>query len=281
MVAMTEFTKTKMHFTLALLATLFALHPVIDKVGDRGFWYGIEDHQVWLENDYVYGVLAGLLGLTVYCFALSMRSEQRKAWTEKVGNYAYGLAAIVLPLYGGLAVASWLGEELEETGWSWAVKIAPMVPLALGGFWLLVSQVLVLWLRRRLSDQDRKAKIEHLAQQEMAALNRAPEMFDSDHYDLSVIEAWKALEARLRRSLLLHGYSNPGEKSEAVIHAATRAGILAPSALGAVEELRRQWHIAVGTEPLSREAADKTLKTTRDLLATIPVADPKKTTRPA
>jgi hypothetical protein len=278
---MTEFTKTKMHFTLALLATLFALHPVIDKIGDLGFWYGFRDNQVWLENDYAYFALAGLLGLTVYCFALSLRSEHRSSWAEKLGNYSYGLAAMVLPLYGGLALASWLAEELVESEWSWAVKIAPAVPLALGAFWLLLSQVLVLGLRRRLNAQDRTHKIEQLAQQEMTALNRAPELFASDHYDLSVIESWKALEARLRRSLLLHGYSNPDEKSEAVLHAATRAGLLAPSALGPVEELRRQWHVAVGTEPLSREAADKALKTTRDLLATIPVADPKKIGRAA
>jgi MFS family permease len=281
MVAMTEFTKTKMHFTLALLGTLFALHPFVEKIEDWGFDYGVGEYQVKLKVFYVYALIAGLLALTVYCFALSLRSEHTSSWVEKLGNYAYGLAIMVLPLYGGFYLAHWLAEELVETEWSWAVKIAPMVPLALGAFWLLLSQVIAFWVNRRLSDQDRQAKIDQLAQQELAALNRAPEMFDGDHYDLAVIESWKALEARLRRALLLHRHANPGEKPEAVVAAAVKTGVLSPAMRGPVEELRRNWHIAIGTEPSSREAAEKALKTTRDVLATIPVVDMNIIRRPA
>jgi hypothetical protein len=248
------------------------------RVEDAGFdfKYWIDEPPIKLKVIHAYGVLAGLLALTVYCFALALRSEKQASWIDKLGNYAYGLAIMTVPLYGGLFVANWLGDFLEVKHWSWAVRIAPMVPLVLGAFWLLVSGVLALWLRRRLSEQDRKAKIEQLTQQEMAALNRAPEMFDSNHYDLAIIESWKALEARLRRALLEHRYTNPGEKPEATINAAFRASLLKPAARASVDELRRQWQVAIGTEPSTRESADKALKTTRDLLATIPIAEGKK-----
>jgi hypothetical protein len=36
---MTEFTKTKIHFVLALLASLFALHPFLARFEDSGFLY--------------------------------------------------------------------------------------------------------------------------------------------------------------------------------------------------------------------------------------------------
>ena len=36
---MTEFTKMKITFALALLGTLFALHPFLDRYPDRGFVY--------------------------------------------------------------------------------------------------------------------------------------------------------------------------------------------------------------------------------------------------
>ena len=37
--AVTEFTKMKISFALALLGTLFALHPFLDPYPDRGFIY--------------------------------------------------------------------------------------------------------------------------------------------------------------------------------------------------------------------------------------------------
>jgi hypothetical protein len=274
---MTEFTKTKIHFTLALLGTLFALHPFVEKIADRGFWYGFEDWKVELKVFYVYALIAGLLAFTVYCYALAFLSEKPTAWSERVGNYSYALAVMVLPFYGGLWLADLLAREMEHTELRWAVRLAPFVPLALGGVWLLVNAVVALWLRKRLGDQDRTAKIERLANEEIAALNRAPELFETKHWDLAVIESWKALEARLRRALLLKGYRNPGETPEEVIDNALRAGLIAGPARPQLQELRKHWHVAIGTEPLSREAAEASLKATRDILSTIPIADPRKT----
>jgi hypothetical protein len=270
---MTEFTKLKMHFTLALLGTLFALHPVVERVADYGFWYGFKDWQVYLKIFYPYALIAGLLAFTIYCYALSFMSDKPASWSEKLGNYSYTLAVLVLPIYGGLYLADLLARELELTELKWAVRLAPIVPVALGGFWVLVNAVVALWLRKRLSDKDRAAKIEQLAHQEVTALDRAPDLFATNHFDLAVIEAWKALEARLRRSLLLHGYRNPGDKPEDVIHAAQKARLLSPTARTQVQELKKHWHVALGTEPLSREAADSSLKLVRDILSTVPVAE--------
>ena len=36
---MTEFTKLKISFALALMGTLFALHPFLDRFADWGFLY--------------------------------------------------------------------------------------------------------------------------------------------------------------------------------------------------------------------------------------------------
>ena len=99
-------------------------------------------------------------------------------------------------------------------------------------------------------------------------------MFRDNHYDLAVIEAWKSLMARLRRVLLLRGLSNGRDDTDALIAAATHAGILREPALGLVQDVRKQWNIAVGTEPLTREAAEKAMHNTRDILSTIPVDNP-------
>jgi hypothetical protein len=267
---MTEFTKTKMHFTLALLGTLFAIHPFLQDVEDQGFEYlGID-----LKIFYVYALLGGLLAFTVYCYALSLRSEKPTSWPERIGNFCYSLAAMVLPLYGGLYLVHLLSEQLADRDWAQAIK--NYVPAAGGGLWLLIWIFMAWRLRNHLSDQDRRTKLNQLGEQEIAALNRSPEMFDGNHFDLSVIEAWKAVEARLRRALLLHGVANPGDTPQALINAARRAGLLRDPADKLLHELLQAWRVAIGTEPLSRQAAESALKSARDVLAIIPVHDPSR-----
>ena len=87
---------------------------------------------------------------------------------------------------------------------AWMVRIAPWVPVVLGAFWLVVTQVGVFWLRGKLSDQDVAARLAQLMERETLALNRAQEMFAGEHYDLAVIESWKAVETRLQRGVLPH-----------------------------------------------------------------------------
>jgi hypothetical protein len=283
--AVTEFTKIKMHFTLALLGTLFAIHPFVERIEDYGFDFhywpaeGTTEYKIWLKIFYVYAAIGGLLAFTVYCYAVSMRTEKQGTWSEKVGNYSYGLAAMILPLYGGLFLSSILAEQMGQSGWAWAVRVAPWVPLTLGALWLIVSQLLAWRLRARLGAGDRQAKLEKLAEQEAAALNRAPEMLASNHYDLSVIELWRALQARLKRALLLHGHSVNGDTPEAVTDAAARSGVLSPEAKKLLQEVRRHWLTAIGTEPVSREAAELSAKAARDILSTIPLTDTRKTAK--
>jgi HEPN domain-containing protein len=269
---MTEFLKTKMHFALALLGTLFALHPVVERIQDIGFQYlGVE-----LKVYHAYALIAGLLAFTVYCYALTLLSERSHSWVERLGNYAYALAVMVLPLYGGLYATNELARHLELPQ-----HLALAVPAGLGIGWLLLSQLLALVFRKRLGDQDQRAKVDQLAEQEIASLNRARELFESDHYDLSVIEAWKAIEARLRRVLLQKGITKRLETPQDMIALATKKGLLTRSAQELLQELRTQWNIAVSVEPLTREAADKALTCARNILATIAVDEPATTAQRA
>jgi hypothetical protein len=273
--ALTEFTKTKMHFALAMLATLFTLHPFVEKVGDAGFKYPYVDFP--LKVYYVYGLVAGLLALTVYCYALSLLSERGYSWVEKAGNYSYAIAIMIVPLYGGLYLSTLLAEQV---GRQEAAVQAPAIAVGLGIVWLLVSYLLARGLRKQLGEQDRTSKVEQLAEQELVALNRAQDLFTSGHFDLSVIESWKAIEARLRRVLMLRGISTSTDDPESMVKAASRAHILSKPALELLQELRRQWNVAVSTEPLTRDAALTALNATRNILSTIQLEDPKTKAKP-
>jgi len=113
-----------------------------------------------------------------------------------------------------------------------------------------------------------------LAGQEVSSLKQARELFASEHYDLCVIESWRALEARLRQVLLVRRLTAKAEDPQSLVRVAARKGILREPTLGRVNELKRHWAVAVSTDPLPREAAVEALSTVRHALAVIPVKEP-------
>jgi HEPN domain-containing protein len=266
---MTDFTKTKISFALALLGTLFALHPFLDKYADWSFDYLTYP----LKLSYPFILTAGLLATTVYCYGLALVSERVHGLLERLGNYTYAVAVMIGPLYAGLYGASELAKMFESTHLQWA---APGVAIGVGVGWLVLSQVVAWLFRGRLSEEDIAAKVRQWADQEMAALNRARDMFASQHYDLSVIEAWRAIEARLRRVLLAKGIRSGGETPQQMIDAALRAKVVPEKSIELLHELRKQWNVAVSFDPLSRDAADAALNAARNILATISVGESPK-----
>jgi hypothetical protein len=271
---MTEFTKTKMHFALALLGTLFAVHPFVEKLEHVGFTY-----LSWrLEVFHAYGLTAALLAVAIYCYGAAMISERTGGKIERTGNYFYAISMLVLPLYGLLYLSHllerWLADSNMLAAWLQPDQLAyvgPIMAASLGVFWLVLGQLLAWRLRGRLGAQDYRAKVDQLADEELNGLNRATEMFGSHHYDLGVIEAWKALESRLRRALLLRGLTPASENTDALIAAAAHAGILQPAMAERTQEVRRSWQTAISTEPLPKEAAEKAVQSVRDILSTIPL----------
>jgi hypothetical protein len=263
---MTEFTKLKITFALALLGTLFALHPLLDRFADWGFLYLGYDLKVF----YVYSLTSGLLSLCVYLYAVTLLNDHPHSWCERTGNSTYALAILVVPIYAGLYLSAKLAEQVAVSHVAWA---APVVALGLGMAWIALSQLVAWRIRRRLGEQDRVSKMTQLASQEIASLNRAKELSQSQHYDLSVVEAWRALEARLRQVLLHRGIVVDAADPQAVIQASVRKGILREPTLSLVAELKQHWTVAVSTEPLSPDAANESISAVRHILSVIPVKE--------
>ena len=122
---MTEFTKLKITFALALLGTLFALHPLLDRFADWGFLYLGYDLKVF----YAYSLTSGLLSLCVYLYAVTLLNDRPHSWCERTGNSTYALAILVVPIYAGLYLSAKLAERVAVSHLAWA---APVVALGLG-----------------------------------------------------------------------------------------------------------------------------------------------------
>jgi HEPN domain-containing protein len=264
---MTDFTKTKMTFVLALLGTLFTLHPVIARFGEYGYDYlGVQ-----LRLFHAYTALAVLLSLSVYFYALVMMTERTHSWTERTGNTSYALAMMVLPLYGGLYSAKLLADRLGQSHLAWA---APAATLVLGVLWVAVSNIAAWLVRDHLTKRDRSARADELAAVEIAALNRAQEMYSHGHYDLAVIEAWRAIESRLRRVLLLRGIAPRRRSPATLIEVAFRSRVVSEAAKAQLDEVSRHWKVAVSVVPLTKSAAESAMAAARELLAMISLDAP-------
>ena len=214
-----------------------------------------------------YFLTAGLLSVCVYLYAVTLLTGPH-AWFERTGNLTYALAILVVPIYAGLFLSARLAERVAVSHVAWA---APAVAASVGGGWVVLSQLVVLRIRRRLGEQDRAAKLVQWARQESDSLSQAREFFASDHYDLCVIESWRAMVARFLQVLLIMKVVPRSEDPDSVIHAAVKKGVLKEPNLGLVEDLKRHWMVAVSTEPLAREDAVAALSAVRHVLAVVAV----------
>ena len=113
---MTEFTKLKITFAMALLGTLFALHPLLDRFADWGFLYLGYDLKVF----YVYSLTSGLLSLCVYLYAVTLLNDHPHSWCERTGNSTYALAILVVPIYAGLYLSAKLADQVAVSHVAWA-----------------------------------------------------------------------------------------------------------------------------------------------------------------
>ena len=94
-----------------------------------------------------------------------------------------------------------LAERLDETFRTFDGD-RPGVAVGLGAGWVILSQVVAWRIQRRLGERDRVSKMHQLARQEAESLDQARVLLKGEHFDLCVVEAWRALEARLRQALL-------------------------------------------------------------------------------
>jgi len=71
--------------------------------------------------------------------------------------------------------------------------------------------------------------------------------------------------------MLSLGTALPDGNPDALVAAAKRAGLLRAPALTLLDDLTRHWRVAIGSEPLTREAAARARDATRQMLSMIPL----------
>lgn len=256
---MSDFTKFKIGIALALLGVPFTLQPLVKELETVGFLLaGTKVRVLWL----FYGT-SGLLGLSVYIFALAAVREQPPRWLETGGNVAYACALGVPPLYV-LLWASTLLVTLVQPFFNQPL-LKHILSFVLGTVSAIPVAALTRFVAQLLAKRDRSARVDQLETAEVRHLDRARELLNAGHYDLSIFESFRAAEAAL--SGALEGAGVRPRRATELFEAGVTAQIISRDHAQPYHQLRSLRNTAAHKEvPMTASEAETALATAKALL---------------
>lgn len=193
--SMSEFTKAKIGFAIALLAVLFTITPLVNVVGDHGFKFIVP-----LTIRGLYYFFTAAMALSVYLSAVQFMVEKPIKYVEPAANACYTVAIVAPPAFLGLYFASRLaalaGEYLHSPV---ASSIAATLLGSAAGYYIVDA---TRFLQRSLNRGERKSKSEASQRVELDLLQRAESLVGSGHFDIASFEAFKVIEIAVDRKSL-------------------------------------------------------------------------------
>jgi HEPN domain-containing protein len=261
---MTEFTKVKMAFTVALLAAAFILQPVIEQIATGQ----MSVVGVRIDALYAYYAFSGLLALAAYFFGLELVTGRPVFFTQRVGNAMYALAILVPPAYVMLIVIGWMGEFLYSvTEYPYAVVALQAALAIVAGF---AAGTIFVIVRRQLVERDTAASITHLGQESTALLTKANGLFEAGLYDLVLMELFRAVEASLKRALLAKDVAFQRISTKELVSLVERNNLLTTEQLAYVQDMRVLRNDVVHeSKNVTRDAAERSLMMTRRIITSL------------
>ena len=193
---MNEFTKEKLAFVIGLVAILFTLSSLIESIGRSGFnLFGFV-----LTISQVYYFISISLLIAVYFYGIRFITEKYIRITESIGDYLYIIVILTPPIYLALylvvGIANIIG-ELSKSEWA-RKSIEVLFSMFIGGlgvyFWEKIRKIFV--------KKEINSSVQQLQKKETIFFNRAESLFNSENYDLSVVESLKAIEIAAQKYLL-------------------------------------------------------------------------------
>jgi hypothetical protein len=195
---MNDFFKTKVGFTIGLLAAVFAFKPLVDSNSDVGF----SIFQVKITIEYAYIFLTAFLGMAVYFISLQFASSKHVKTLDAISDACYSIALATPPVY----IAFWLITiSLRFTG-AYVSQISENSFNYLAGFlsgvlgWIIYS-----FLNKSIRSKFLAAEKQQERKVDMEVLTTAKRLADVGMYDMSVLESSRIVKSALARLLTEKG----------------------------------------------------------------------------
>lgn len=260
---MNDFTKNKIAFAIALLAVLFTVSPIILDPGSS--LLGFDFLGLHLDLRMLYYALAILLSCSVYCYAVLFMFDNPIAPIIKSGDYFY-LTAMMAPilyitLFAIERLTSTIGEFTREQ------PVANVINVTLALVSIAVATAAVVVNTRLLDKLQRNILRETYFTQESRLFDRAIQLFKDEHFDLSVVECYKAIEVATRRIMLSRPPTKGARWHTSGVDFLLLKELLPEELLPNVVYIRQQRNLAAHRfEPMGRSTAEQILNSTEKIL---------------
>lgn len=258
---MDDFFKTKVGFTIGLLAAVFAIKPIIEANASSGF--DIFNFKITIE--YAYLFLTFCLSLAVYFISLQFASEKHVVVLDKISNFCYSLALATPPVYFSLwfvtETLNVLGGYLIQIPDSWVNTISGVIS---GVFAAAIYDFFRKTIRSKFSHAERVEE----RRLDFELLKRADELFKSGMYDMSVLESSKVVESIIRRLLENRNISIKNGNLLELVQLSESNGILNRHEASLFHEIRQKRNQSVHSfDAIDKETAERILFLSRDLIS--------------
>lgn len=259
---MNEFAKTKIAFTVGLLATLYTLNPLITKeIGEIGFTIVSFD----INTELVYYIMLGLLAFAVYFYSVQFISERKIKYVQEAGDVFYAIALSLPPAFILLITLNKLIIPLvknESLEW------------LLSGLFSALSSILAGYtttiLKRKMSSKQKRNDAKQEENLSFNYLIRAKQLFDDNYFDMAILETFKAIDSAIKKTLLLRNINVDERTPFQTINKAREYGILSDSDVNTINEIRNTRNmIAHTSKKISQEDAQKLITEGENIITNI------------
>lgn len=258
---MDEFFKTKVGFTIGLLAAVFAFKPLVDSNSDIGF--SIFKFKITLE--YAYIALTAFLGLAVYFISLQFASSRHVKILDKISDACYSAALATPPVFLFLWVTTIVLGYIA----SYISQIPEGASNFLAGILSSIFTVFTYnFLKKSIEYKFFSAEKEQERKVNLELLSRAQDLFNSGMYDMSVLESSKIVESLLRSLLASRGITTKHGRMLELVRLSEEHRILSNQDIKIFDEIRKKRNESVhAIDAIDRSTAERVLNISRDLIA--------------
>lgn len=261
---MSDFTKVKIGFAIALLAILFAISPIIEEYGS----YGFNVYNVNINVLHLYTAFGIILFIAVYFYALNILTQRGIKYAQQIADILYAVAVIIpflyLFLFVGISIISIIGDYIKV-----AVIITGLTigVIAIG---LFITAYLSKTMLNIIQKKEKASHIERYEEDIIHKITGAQGLLKNNHYNLSVIWCYDAVEKAIVLALYKNDFSHNKLLREKLINKAYEVGLIADvhkAKIDYIYNVRNK--ILRKKEDVNKEEAEKVLIETQSILSLI------------
>jgi len=257
---MDEFFKTKVGFTIGLLAAIFAFKPLVDANANLGF----SIFSIKITVEYAYLFLTAFLGLAVYFISLQFASTKHVDLLDRVSDTCYSIALATPPVFlafwiitVSLGYVSTFISQVPET----------VINFIAGAISSIFATILYRFLKESISAKFVAEEKVKERKENIELLSRAQELLKIGMYDMSVLESSKVLESALTRLLSAKGINTQKRNMLELIKLSEQHKILSISEINMLNEIRVKRNESVHLiDAVDSAAATRILQLSRELM---------------